>query len=416
MRPRAEILTIGTEIVTGSTVNTNAAHLGMELTKLGFEVTHQSACRDAEEEIHEALRLAMSRAEVILACGGLGPTADDVTRESIANFFGVPLRLSKRQYQAIERYYRQRGRRVPHIVKQEAYFPDNAMPVFNRFGVALGFIIEEAGRILMVLPGVPGELIRLFDYHLKPFLKRKFPSLTPKHQLIVKTIGVSEPILMRKLGLKFFQIGRFQFGIYPEAGEVDIRIYADSSKLVRRLRSWIVQRVGRHIYSLGDETIETVIGKTLIRRGGTLSVAESCTGGEVAARVTVIPGASLYFKGGIVAYQNEAKTRLLDVPAEVVHSKGAVSKEAALAMARGVRRKFKSTLSIGVTGIAGPTGGSAKKPVGLVYIAIDSDKGHGVWEERFEGDRQHIQERAVQKALEYLWRWIREKGNVAARS
>lgn len=409
MRPGAEILTIGTEIVTGSTVNTNAAHLGVELTKLGFEVKHQSTCRDVEEELHKALRLAMSRAEVILACGGLGPTVDDITRKSIANFFGVPLRLSKRQYQGIERYYRQRGRRVPHIVKQEAYFPDNATPVFNRFGVALGFIVEERGRILMVLPGVPGELIRLFEHHLKPFLKRKFPELTPLRQLIVKTIGISEPSIVRKLGHKFFQLGKFQFGIYPESGEVSIRIYMDSSSLVKRLKSWIVQRVGQHIYSLSDETIESVIGKTLIRRGQTLSVAESCTGGEVAARVTAVPGASLYFKGGIVAYHNEAKKGVLGVPAEFLRSKGAVSRHTALAMARGVRQKFGSTLGIGVTGIAGPTGGSAQKPVGLVYVAIDSYRGHRVWEERFGGDRQQIRERTVKRTLEYVWRWIQNK-------
>ena len=410
-RPIAELLTIGTELVTGSTVNTNAAYLGRELTKLGLKVEYQSACRDEQDAIHSVLRLALSRSDVIFICGGLGPTPDDITRECIADFFRVPLAFSKKQYAEIRRRYRLRDKKVPSIVKRESYFPANARPVFNQFGIALGFIIEKRERSLIALPGVPGELTRLFESRILDYLRGRFPNLEPLSVLVVKTVGLSEPSIMKRLGRAFFEMGAFQFGIYPETGQVSLRIYADSSAVTRRLKRWIARVLGSDIYSFADESLESVIGKDLKAKRWTVSAAESCTGGRIAERISSVPGASAYFKGGVVAYHNGVKSNVLGVPEKTLEKWGAVSKQVALEMAQGIRRRLGSTLGLAVTGIAGPTGGSTKKPVGLVYIAIATAEKSRVWEERFGGDREHIQTRAAIKALEYLWRWIRRKSS-----
>lgn len=413
-RPPAELITIGTELLTGSVVNTNAAYLGRELTKLGFKVHWQSACRDEGRAIQEVLRRALERSEVVIVSGGLGPTPDDLTRESLAQFFKVPLTFSRVQYRIILRHYRKRGKRTPSLVKREAYFPANSKPLLNRFGIALGFLIEKEGRFVIVLPGVPGELVRLFESRLKPFLKKNFPRLHPPASLVVKTVGLSEPTIMKRLGSSFFKMGEFEFGIYPEIGEVALRLYGGSPALIRRLKEKIRKAMGKDIYSFSEEGLESVIGKKLRARRWTLSLAESCTGGKGAGRITRVPGASRYFLGGIVAYRGQIKTLALEVPPSLLEKKGAVSPETAFAMARGVRRQFASTFGLSITGIAGPGGGSTGKPVGLVYLAIASRKGGKVWKEYFTGDREEIRARAVKKSLEYLWRWLKKQDTVSS--
>jgi nicotinamide-nucleotide amidase len=293
-------------------------------------------------------------------------------------------------------------------VRQEALFPKNSKPIFNRYGIALGFVIEERGRLVVVLPGVPGELIRLFRAQIRPLLKRKFPGLRPQSSLIVKTVGLSEPTIMKRLGRSFFGMGPFEFGIYPDVGEVAIRIYANSKNLIGRLRRHLVKTLGQDIYSFSDDKIEAVIGKRLVHRRENVSIAESCTGGRVSEKMTRISGASRYFTGAIVAYQNIIKLRDLGVTPFELRQNGAVSREVALSMANEIRKRFLSTLGVAVTGIAGPTGGTTEKPVGLVYIAIASSKYHRVWKEQFQGDRAQIQNRATEKVLEYLWRWLRK--------
>ncbi len=407
-RPTAELLTLGTELLTGSTLNSNAAYLGRELTSLGFKVHHQCAVRDEPKVITEALGQALKRSDVIVITGGLGPTPDDITRETIADYFQVPLLFSPRQYHLIKRLYRQRGKRVPAIVKKEAYFPSNAKPVLNQFGVALGFIIEEEGRIVIVLPGVPGELTRLFETRIKNFLPKKFKA-GPIYSLVVKTVGLSEPSMMQRLGNDFFNLGTFEFGIYPSAGEVSIRIYADSSLLISRIRKWVKEKLAGDIYSFSDETLEQVVGGELKKRRWSVGIAESCTGGRISEKVTSVAGASGYFKGSVVVYHDKVKQDLMGVPEKILTGKGAVSRECALAMSRGVKEKTKSTLGVAVTGIAGPGGGNEEKPVGLVYISISGLEEEKVWEHLFSGDREQIQSKATKKTLEYLWRWTQKK-------
>lgn len=402
-----ELLTLGSELLTGTVLNTNARYLGRELTRMGFSVHGQSACPDDPQLIREALKTALQRSDIIFVSGGLGPTPDDVTRECLADFFKVPLIFSKIQYRQIVRIYQRRGRRVPALVKREALFPANAKPVFNRFGIALGFVIEGA-KILVVLPGVPGELTRLFETHIRFFLRRKFPGLQPVHGLIVKTVGLSEPTVMSRLGKGFFKLGSFQFGIYPEVGEVTLRIYSDTATVNNRLKKWIEKRLGSDIYAFNEASLSEIIGRKLRSRKWSVAIAESCTGGQVSEAITRATGASRYFKGSVVAYGNEVKVRSLDVPRKLIAEKGAVSAEVALAMARGIRKRFSTTLGVSVTGIAGPTGGTKRKPVGLVYLSVSSAKRERVWKEIFFGDRIQIQDRATKKALEHIWRWTRD--------
>ena len=407
-RPKAELLTVGTELVRGSVVNTNAAYLGQELTKLGFDVHAQSACVDDAVEIKNSLRVALNRSDIILVSGGLGPTPDDITRDAIADYFHTSLVFSQKQFNLIRRYYQKKNKTVPDIVRREARLPAIAKPVLNQFGIALGFLIEKKGCILIALPGVPAELVRLFEHHVKPYFQKKFSGLKPASVLITKTVGLSEPAIMQKLGPSFFKIGggAFQFGIYPETGQVELRIYSDSKQTSRHLKQHIERKLGPHIYSFSDESLETVIARSFSKRRWTISVAESCTGGRIAGALTKTPGASAYFSGGVVAYGDQIKKQVLLIPSQIIKRYGAVSKQTAAAMAHQTRIQFKTKLGLGITGVAGPSGGSPRKPVGLVYIAISSANDSKVWEEHFVGDRCQIQERASKKALEYLWRWI----------
>lgn len=407
MRPSAKILTIGDELLKGTVLNTNARFLGAELLKLGFEVTGQASCRDHTGQIKNEFSRLLAGADIVIVTGGLGPTPDDVTRDALADFFKVPLVLSTRQLSFIRNYYRSRGRKMPELVRKEALFPQNADPLFNRHGIALGFSLEVGKRLVIVLPGVPVEMEKMFYELVIPLVRKKFSGLKRSFPVIVKTVGISEPEVMRRLGKDFFD-DPFEFGIYPMTGEVALRLYADSSQIQRVLIKKVRHRLKNFIYSDEEKTLAEAAGEILARRRKTLAVAESCTGGLFASAMTAVPGSSAYFKGSITAYSNAVKEQWLEIPSQVLRKYGAVSPETALAMASQVRVKMGSSFGLGITGVAGPSGGSKQKPVGLVYIALVSPVKHHVWKEFFLGDRQQVQARAVKKALEYLWREIRK--------
>jgi len=410
IRPKAEIITIGTELLTGTVLDTNARFLAQALTGEGFEVNRQASCRDDFGAIQKALKQSLEGSDVICISGGLGPTPDDITRDALAQFFSSPLVLSQRQYRMISRYYRVRHRTVPKLVSREAYFPKNARPIFNRFGIALGFTVEFRNKFIVVLPGVPNELTRLFDSEVVPVLRKRFPGICPASVLLVKTVGISEPTIMKKLGSDFFRLGTFQFGIYPEVGEVSLRIYSDSKMVISKLKRRIGRVLRDHIYSFSAEGIAQAIGRELASRKWSVSVAESCTGGSISKDIVSVPGSSRYFLGGIVAYHNSVKEQLLSVPQQLLQSRGAVSRRVAQEMARGVRERFRTNVGLAVTGIAGPSGATKNKPVGLAYIALSTSSGSNrVWKERFRGDRLQIQSRASKRALECLWRWLRRR-------
>jgi len=402
----ASLLTIGDELLKGSVLNTNARYLSHELTALGFGVGRQTACRDQLSEIVEHIARDIERSDLVILSGGLGPTPDDVTREAIAEFCRVPLILSKSQLARIQKHYRRHGHAVvPAQVKQEAYYPKNAVPLTNRHGIALGFYLELGKKLMVVLPGVPRELEKMFDQLVRPLLKRRFRGISARPHLVIKIVGQSEPEIMQRLGRDFFK-DSFDFGIYPDAGEVTLRLYADRQSILRRLHGIIKKRLGKFVYAYEDMSLTEAVGKLLTRRKKTLSVAESCTGGALSARIASVSGASRYFKGGITAYNNEIKKKM-HISAGLLRKKGAVSEEVAASLANGIRQSMQTDFGIGVTGVAGPTGGSAKKPVGLVYIAVSTQAKTHVDRHLFWGDRHQIQIKAVHKSLEYLWQRIK---------
>jgi nicotinamide-nucleotide amidase len=406
MKPTAAILSVGNEVLRGSVVNTNAAFLGRELSGLGFEVISHGVCADSQEAIRFRLGEMLRRAELIVMMGGLGPTPDDVTREGIAAHFKVPLVFSAQQYSRLQKVYKRFGKRVPPLVKREAFYPENAKPLINRFGIALGFSIETGPKMLIALPGVPSELQNMYFDVVFPVLKKKFGDLFKSRKLIVRMTGISEPDVMKKLGKDFFD-DSFDFGIYPTSGEVAIRILAEKAGVLGRLKKKIATRLKDSIYGWDETPLSVVTGNILTKKNQTLALAESCTGGLLASRITASPGASVYFRGGVVTYHASAKTDL-GVPAKLIREHGEVSAQVALQLAKSVRIRMGASFGIGITGIAGPGGGSSKKPVGLVYVGLALPDGTArAWKHVFWGERHQIQERATTKALEYLWRKIR---------
>lgn len=395
----ASILTIGAELLKGTVLNTNAKFLAAELTRLGFEVIEQVSCPDGLEDIRRSLHKAFTSADLVILSGGLGPTPDDLTRDALAAYFAVPLKFSKKQFSFIQGYYRKRGKKVPPMVRKEAMFPEGSVPLFNHYGIALGFYIERAGKMAVVLPGVPAELENMFHDLVVPAVRKYFPRIAKRFPVIVKTVGVGEPEIMIKLGKDFFD-DPFDFGIYPSAGEVALRLYAPSAKIASRLSAKIKRRLGPLVYAWGEKALSESVGELLLKKKKSLAVAESCTGGALSAEITKIPGSSRYFRGGIAAYQADIK-RQIGVSAYALRE-GEVSPRVAAELARGVRESFESDFGIGVTGIAGPGGGTKSKPVGLVYISIaDARKVH-VFKHEFWGSRAQVQEKTVKKSLEYL--------------
>lgn len=404
--PRACLLTIGNELLKGKVLNTNARFLAARLTDLGFEVIEQMSCRDNETEIIRSVHVALQKSKLVIMTGGLGPTPDDLTRQALARCLNVPLILSRRQFAFIRRYYQKRSQTMPSLVKQEALFPKTSTPLFNRYGVALGFYVEYVGRLLVVLPGVPDELERMFDDLVQPLIRRSFHALPKYRPLVVKTTGISEPEVMKRLGKDFLN-DTFEFGIYPEIGEVTLRLYADSSEVIRKLKRKIQRRLNDFIFSFEDIPLAQTLGKLLLQTRNTLAVAESCTGGVLSSLITRCPGASRYFLGAVTAYSNKAKQALLNVSAKSLEAGGAVSAQTAREMAVGICQRLHTDYGIGITGIAGPTGGSIKKPVGLVFIGISARNRCRIWQEHFGGDRLQIQTKAAKRALYYLWKEIR---------
>ncbi len=407
MKYTASFLSIGNEVLKGSVLNTNSQFIGRELSALGFEVARASVCADSRESIKHQLDILLRRSDLVVVSGGLGPTPDDVTRQSIADFFRVPLKFSATQFSHLKKVYKKFGKRVPPLVRLEAFYPENAKPLVNRFGIALGFSVEIKNKILIVLPGVPYELQNMYFAIVRPYLKKKFKNLSAIKNIVVKTTGISEPDVMSRLGEGFVN-GTFDFGIYPSAGEVALRIQTNSAEIKSRIARKIKSALKDWIYSWKEQTLAFTIGEILSRNKKTLAVAESCTGGLLASKITATTGASIYFKGGVVTYNASAK-EWLGVGKQIIKENGEVSPEVAKSLAENIRKKMETDFGLAITGIAGPTGGSAKKPVGLVYIALaKKGKKTQVLKNNFWGERQQIQEKSAIKALELLWRETRD--------
>lgn len=413
---QVELLTIGDELLLGLTVDTNAVWLARELAIDGVGVVQRATVGDDAQRIAAAVRDALDRTGAVITTGGLGPTADDLTKPSIAAFFGRRMEFHEESWARIRQLWRERGRPgdPPEANRQQAMIPAGAQVLTNRHGTAPGLVFEDAsGRWVAMLPGVPREMRGLFDDELRRFVRQRLGEFqTVIRSRTVRTTGVAESQLPALLGDIAEGADGMSLAYLPGWEGVDLRLTvrgAAADVADARLAAGaatISARVGAYIYAEGSTDIAEVVLAACRARSLRLAVAESCTGGLLGARLTEVPGASDVVIGGVVAYDNDVKRAQLGVGADTLNSNGAVSEEVAREMASGVRTRLSADIGVGITGVAGPGGGTAEKPVGTVWIAVDIQGDLRTYGGRLIGDRGEIRYRASQLALDMMRRGL----------
>jgi nicotinamide-nucleotide amidase len=404
---KASIVSIGNEILSGQTVDTNNSYLSGNLLSVGIPVVSSYTAGDDIDSIARALNLASSDADVVLGTGGLGPTDDDLTRQGFAKFLGTELQLQNEVQQKIQDFFAGRDLPVPDRCKVQAYVPAGAKALVNNLGTAPGIMAELEGKLLIALPGVPSEMKQMFDESVLQKLKEFAGEQTVVVRKL-KCFGTGESNMADLLG-SAMQRGRNPLiNCTAKHGVITLHIIATAKdkgkaqRMVDKDEKLLWRTLGELIYGTEDQTLAGVVGEKLAQQKKTIAVAESCTGGTLAKLLTDIPGASEYFTHGWVTYSNSAKTSELGVPADLIEEYGAVSDQAAHALAEGARKRAGTDFAIGITGIAGPGGGTEQKPIGLVYISVDSSSGCETKRFIIPGDRGSIRHRAAQTALNML--------------
>jgi len=379
----AELLTIGDEILYGQIVDTNSQWMSVELDKLGIKVIRKTTVGDIEQDILTAFAEAENRADIILITGGLGPTSDDLTKPVLAKYFNCGLEINAEALAEVTEFFNSRGRELTEINKQQAALPTACEKITNAMGTAPGMWFNKGDKVFMSMPGVPHEMKRMMTEHVLPRLNKKF-ELPVIHHKIIRTIGLGESFLAEKIAdwEKALPM-HIKLAYLPSLGEVKLRLTAFGNSL-SQLQTETNEQAGKlkeiidqFIYGYGEEPIEVVIGKLLKEKKLTLSVAESCTGGYLSHLITSVPGSSEYFLGSMIPYDYQIKMRQLGVKPETLEKYGAVSEPTIIEMANIVRAKFNTDIGVATSGIAGPGGATADKPVGTVWIAY-SDKNHTV--------------------------------------
>jgi len=404
---RAAILAVGTELLSTDRLDTNSLRLAAVLERHGVALRHKAVVGDEEEEIASALAEAARRADLVLVSGGLGPTVDDVTREACARWLGRPLEEDAEVWAAIERRFASLGRTPAGNNRRQAMVVAGAAVLRNPRGTAPGQRIEADGLTVFLLPGVPFELETLVEHHLEPWLAGRAGG-RGRERRTVRVAMRPESDVDRALEPAWAEFGRDAITVLSSPGEVRVRLTADGGAEERAARlgqmaARVRELLGDAVYGEGEElTLEQVVGALLVERGWSVASAESCTGGLLAERLTRVPGSSRYFPGGVVVYADAQKTALLEVPPAMLAEQGAVSEEVARALAAGVRRRLGADFGVGITGIAGPEGGSDEKPVGTVHVAIAGPAGVRHRRLRLPGDRARVRWQASQAALEML--------------
>ncbi|MCI0596567.1 MAG: competence/damage-inducible protein A [candidate division Zixibacteria bacterium] len=402
---KAEIITIGNELLSGATLDTNSAYLAEQLAEFGVVVVRRTTVPDAVEPIAEAVEEARRRAGFVITTGGLGPTNDDVTKKALARALGKPLVLHEEILKKVEERFHRRGEKMPLVNQNQALLPSGAKWFVNNYGTAPGILIEEGEKRLIALPGVPREMKGIFEEEVIPYLSKAFGTASAVVRRRLRTTGLAESALYEKIRRVIPEGEGLHFAFLPSYYGVDLRLEVserekeEAEKLLEEKLARIRPLLGDFLYAEGETAMEEAVGRLLLVTKKKLAAAESCTGGLVAKRITDVPGSSDYFERGLVTYANEAKHELLGVPQKLFKTVGAVSPEVATRMAVGVRKLAKADIGIGVTGIAGPGGGSAEKPVGLTYIALADRKKSWVQKFIFSGDREINRLRGSQAAL-----------------
>ena len=408
---KAEILTIGDEVLRGEIVDSNKSLLSDRLLSLDVETHFQVSVRDDPADMTDAFLRAAERSDVVLVSGGLGPTRDDLTSEVLARTFGRELVLDEEALETIRAFFRGLGREMTENNAKQARFPEGAGVLPNPIGTAPGFVIEERGTLFFCLPGVPRELSRMMDEQVLPRLARRAGAGQVVRARLLRTFGMGESTLDAELE-DIAAEGDVTLGFRTAFPENHLRPVARAATVeeaeakLDRVCEAIRERLGPLVYAEGDQTLPTVVGHLLRGTGQTIAVAESCTGGLIAGQITDVAGASDYFLGGVVAYANEAKQALLGVPAALLEEHGAVSEPVARAMAEGVRERFGADFGLATTGISGPGGGSPSKPIGLVHVALARADETSAAQFVFPLDRQRHRLLTAQVALDWVRRAV----------
>jgi len=404
---KAEIISIGDEIMYGHTLDSNSAYISQRLADLGIEVVYQTSVGDEVSRIVEAINQAKQRVNLLITTGGLGPTHDDVTMKGIIKAFKKNLVFHPEILEKIKQRYEKRGIKMPQINQNQALIPQGAKYFDNAVGSAPGILVQEDKVVFIALPGVPREMKYLLDEQVVPYLQSQKIAGKIVHKKI-RTTGIVESALYEKVDDLIKQTKEVKIAFLPGYQGVDIRLTATpkagkaAEGAVGQIEKKILDRVGEFVYTTDSESPEELVGRLLKEKKMKLAVAESCTGGLLASKLTSIPGSSDYFDRGVITYSNQAKTQILGVPEEIINKFGAVSPQVAEAMAKGIVKTSGADLGIAVTGIAGPGGGSEEKPVGLVYIGLGNRTKAWVEKFLFGQDRLIIRERTVYAALNII--------------
>ena len=404
---KAEIIAVGSELLTPDRIDTNSLFLTEELNKLGIEVLRKTIVGDHRELLAEAFRDALNRVPVVIASGGLGPTEDDLTRETVAELLGRRLQRNEAVVRAIEARFRSFKRDMPAVNLRQAMVPEGSEVLENPRGTAPGLWLEDQGRMVALLPGPPRELKPLFLEKVLPRLQRRVSGVRMFHREL-RVTGLGESHVEERIKPIYTRHKDVTTTILAMPGEIQIHLRrwsedaAETNATLDEIVRAFELALGDRIFAHGPVSLEEVVAQLLIDNRATIAAAESCTGGLLAERLTRIPGSSNYFLGGVVCYSNEMKIAWADVPAEMIAAKGAVSSEVAVARAEGIRLHARSTIGVGSTVIAGPSGGSEEKPVGTVHLALASPAGTKDRLVHLPGDREAIRFYASQIALDMV--------------
>ena len=421
-----ELINTGSELMLGRVLNTHQQWLCRQLADLGYVVTRQVAVPDTGSDIQQSVREALARADLVIATGGLGPTSDDLTRDLVAQLLGKELREDAAVLTHIRHIFERLKRPMPERTRVQALIPEGATVLHNAYGTAPGLAMEvrpnpfRAGgqpSWLIMLPGPPRELRPMFTATVVPLIQRVLPLESGFVCRTLRTTGIGESMVEEKVGgpLQRWVDAGLDLGYCARPGHVDVRLAAyggDAEQTVREAEAVVRELLGSHIYGVEDESLEAVIVRLLTERQATLALAESCTGGGIANRVTDVPGASAVLLAGLVTYSNAAKEKFLGVQAETLAAHGAVSEPVAREMAEGARRQTQADYALSVTGIAGPGGGTPEKPVGTVFIGLAGPTGTVVERNFNSFDRETFKQVTAQQALELLRRTIMANPNL----
>ena len=412
----AEIIAIGSELLTPERTDTNSLWLTVKLNEIGVEVKLKTIVGDDEARLEETIRDALKRSDIVITTGGLGPTEDDVTRQVSALAIGRELVYHKDIEEHLRERFRNWGREMPEINKRQAYAIEGAEILPNPNGSACGMYVETDGKVLAVFPGPPREMQPMFTEHVLPKLRTLSGGILVRRR-ILRVSGIGESAIDEAIAPIYREYKEVQTSILFSKSEVEVHLSASSTDEAKALATLdeladkISDKLGIAVFATNGETMEHVIGKLLTERGETVSTAESCTGGLIARRLTELPGSSKFFMEGAVTYSNDAKVRTLNVKQETLDKFGAVSAETAEEMARGMRERAGTDYAISVTGVAGPDGGSEEKPVGTVWFGLAGRDGVRTVRVVFPGDRYLIRWRSSQAALDLLRRRLLKSQN-----